>query len=160
MPYTYQYPHMAVTVDAVVFRDGDAPSVLLIKRGREPHAGKWALPGGVVDMTETLLAAAHRELEEETGLSGVDLQFLHYFDAVDRDPRERTLSLAFWGVVSAGADVVAAGDDAADVVWHPIVALPPLAFDHAEVLERAVGRGARPAEAPIVGLTVYPQMQL
>lgn len=138
MPYTYEYPHMAVTVDAVVFRDGAAPRVLLIKRGRDPHAGKWALPGGFAEMDEALIDAAHRELEEETGLTGVALQFLQYFDAVERDPRERTLSLAFWGVAASEADSVSAADDAADVQWHSLSDLPPLAFDHAEVLERAV----------------------
>ena len=131
-----QYPHMAVTVDAVVFRDGAAPSVLLIKRGSDPYAGKWALPGGFAEMSETLLAAAHRELAEETGLTGVSLQFLHYFDAVDRDPRGRTFSLAFWGVVATG-DVKAA-DDAAEAQWHALSALPPLAFDHADILKQAV----------------------
>jgi 8-oxo-dGTP diphosphatase len=136
MPYTYQYPHMAVTVDAVVFRE--APdSVLLIKRGRAPFEGKWAIPGGFVDMTETCEAAAHRELAEETGLTGVGLRFLHYFDAVERDPRERTLALAFWGVADGAAEVKAA-DDAADVRWHPIAQLPELAFDHAEIIARAI----------------------
>lgn len=138
MPHTYEYPHMAVTVDAVVFRGGAEPSVLLIKRAKDPHAGKWAIPGGFVDMSETVEAAAHRELEEESGLRGVDLHFLHYFDAVDRDPRERTLSLAFWGVVEQGGDGVAAADDATDAYWHPLSKLPPLAFDHADVLERAI----------------------
>jgi len=133
-----RYPHMAVTVDAVVFRDDAEPSVLLIKRGRDPHAGKWAIPGGFAEMDETLLNAAHRELEEETRLTGVDLRFLHYFDAIDRDPRERTLSLAFWGVVAEDADSVKAADDAADVQWHLLSKLPPLAFDHADVLARAV----------------------
>jgi 8-oxo-dGTP diphosphatase len=133
-----RYPHMAVTVDAVVFRDGAEPSVLLIKRGRDPYAGKWAIPGGFAEMDETLLNAAHRELEEETRLTGVTLDFLHYFDAIDRDPRERTLSLAFWGVVAEGVDQVKAADDAADVAWHPLSKLPALAFDHADVLERAI----------------------
>lgn len=143
MPYTYQYPHMAVTVDAVVFRSGDDPSVLLIKRGKDPHAGKWAIPGGFVDMTETAESAAHRELEEEAGLRGVDLHFLHYFDAVDRDPRERTLSLVFWGVVERGNDGVAGADDAAEAQWHSISRLPQLAFDHAEVLARALNAWKR-----------------
>jgi 8-oxo-dGTP diphosphatase len=138
MAYTYKYPHMAVTVDAVVFRAGENPSVLLIKRGKDPYAGKWALPGGFAELTETLLDGARRELAEETGLTSVDLQFLYYFDAVDRDPRERTLSLAFWGVVVEGADKVSAADDAADVCWHPTTQLPELAFDHAEAVERAL----------------------
>lgn len=136
MSYTYKYPHIAVTVDAVVFRAAPA-RVLLIKRGRAPFEGAWALPGGFVDMAETCADAAARELQEETGLAGVALSFLHYFDAVDRDPRERTLALAFWGV--AGDDAKAsAADDAADVDWHAVDALPELAFDHAEVIERAL----------------------
>lgn len=136
MPYTYEYPHMAVTVDAVVFKR-DPDSVLLIRRGEPPFAGAWALPGGFVDMTETCESAAHRELAEETGLEGVELRFLHYFDAVDRDPRERTLALAFWGLAD-GAAVVQAADDAADVRWYAIARLPELAFDHAQVIERAL----------------------
>jgi 8-oxo-dGTP diphosphatase len=138
MPYTYEFPHMAVTADAVVFRQSRVAEVLLIKRGDAPHAGKWALPGGFVELTETCASAVHRELAEETGLQGVDLKFLDYFDALDRDPRERTLSLAFWGVVGESAAVARAGDDAAEVAWHAIDALPELAFDHAEVLARAI----------------------
>ncbi|HYD72732.1 MAG TPA: NUDIX hydrolase, partial [Candidatus Binatia bacterium] len=106
-------------------------------RGKAPFQGAWALPGGFVDMSETCEAAAHRELAEETGLEGVEMRFLHYFDAVDRDPRERTLALAFWGVAD-DAGVVNAGDDAADVNWHPAAQLPALAFDHAQVIERAL----------------------
>jgi 8-oxo-dGTP diphosphatase len=138
MPYIYEYPHMAVTVDAVVFRAGETPRVLLIKRGKAPFEGAWAIPGGFVELDETADQAAHRELAEETGLRGVELRFLHYFDAVGRDPRERTLSLAFWGVIEEGAGSVAGADDATDARWHPINQLPELAFDHAEVLERAV----------------------
>lgn len=136
MPYTYQYPHMAVTVDAVVFKR-DPDSVLLIRRGKAPFAGAWALPGGFVDLTETCEAAARRELAEETGLEGVELRFLHYFDAVDRDPRERTLALSFWGVAD-GAAVVNGADDSADARWHPVAQLPELAFDHAQVIDRAL----------------------
>ena len=136
MPYTYQYPHMAVTVDAVVFKR-DPDSVLLIKRGKAPFAGAWALPGGFVDMTESCEAAVRRELAEETGLEGVELRFLHYFDAVDRDPRERTLALSCWGVADSAA-VVNGADDAADARWHPVAQLPELAFDHAQVIDRAL----------------------
>lgn len=137
MSYTYKYPQIAVTVDAVVLRGGDAPSVLLIQRGGAPYAGKWALPGGFVEIDESCVDGAHRELAEETGLRGVDLQFLHYFDAVDRDPRQRSLSLTFWGVADGAADVGGA-DDAADARWHSLSALPELAFDHAEILSRAL----------------------
>jgi 8-oxo-dGTP diphosphatase len=138
MPYTYKYPQIAVTVDAIVFRAGEAASVLLIKRGQAPFEGEWALPGGFVEVDETGLNAAHRELAEETGLRGVDLTFLHYFDAVDRDPRHRTLSLAFWGVVENGHIDIRGADDATEARWHALAALPDLAFDHAEILARAV----------------------
>lgn len=137
MLYTYEYPHMAVTVDAVVFWADHAPKVLLIKRAKPPYEGCWAIPGGFAEMTETLIEAASRELQEETGVEGVDLRFLHYFDAPDRDPRERTLSLAFWGVIK-DMPLAQAADDAAELAWHPLDSLPELAFDHARVLERAV----------------------
>lgn len=138
MPYSYQYPHMAVTVDAVVFSRGATPKVLLIKRARAPHKGCWAIPGGFVDLEETCLNAARRELHEETGLRDVELRFLHYFDAVDRDPRERTLSLVFWGLVDESAMSVSAADDASEVDWFVVDKLPKLAFDHAAVLARAI----------------------
>lgn len=137
MPYTYPHPRMAVTADVVLFELASPPRVLLIKRAQAPFAGRWALPGGFVDMDETALAGAARELLEETGARGVDLTFLGYFDAVDRDPRGRTLSLAFWAVVAQGAVAVQASDDASDARWHPVTALPELAFDHALILERA-----------------------
>lgn len=137
MPYTYTYPQIAVTVDAIVFRSSKPASVLLIRRGQAPFEGAWALPGGFVEIDEACVDAAHRELAEETGLRGVDLTFLHYFDAVDRDPRHRTLSLAYWGVVEDHAVAVGGADDAAEARWFALTALPELAFDHAEILARA-----------------------
>jgi len=139
MPYAYDHPHMAVTADAVVLTREDPPRVLLIQRAQPPFRGHWAIPGGFVDMDERAAAAAARELAEETGVTGVSLSFLGYFDTVGRDPRERTLSLAFWGTVAdATAAPAAAADDAADLAWKPIDCLPPLAFDHAEILAAAV----------------------
>lgn len=138
MPYTYKYPQIAVTVDAIVFRRGDTPSVLLIQRGQAPFEGEWALPGGFVEVDETCLNAAHRELAEETGLRGVELTFLHYFDAIDRDPRHRTLSLAYWSVVEDGVVDISGADDAADARWFSLTDLPELAFDHAEIVARSL----------------------
>lgn len=142
LPYTYKYPHMAVTVDVVLFAKGSTPAVLLIQRAREPFKGCWALQGGFVDMDETAIDAAKRELQEETGLSGIDLKFLSYFDAIGRDPRERNLALAFCGVVERRLKVQA-GDDASGAKWHSLTALPDLAFDHDLILKTAIKRYGR-----------------
>lgn len=134
--YTYEYPRPAVTVDAVVFRKnalGDW-EVLLIKRKNEPYANHWALPGGFLDEDETLEEAVVRELFEETSLKGVKLTQLKAFSKPDRDPRGRTISIAFVGVLSKDAKVYPK-DDAKEVNWFPISNLPPLAFDHKEIIQ-------------------------
>jgi len=138
MPYTYKYPRPALTVDAVVFKKSDKEtSVLLIERKNPPYKGKWALPGGFVDMDETVESAAARELLEETGLAGIKLQQLHTFSAVERDPRGRTISVVFWGVIT-NSETARAGDDAADAKWFSIDNLPDLAFDHQEIMAMAI----------------------
>ncbi len=141
MPYTYDYPRAALTVDCVIL--GRAPSgasVLLVRRAHDPFRGSWALPGGFVEIEETLLESARRELEEETGLTRVPLQPLGVFDAVDRDPRERVISMAFYAIVDAKEHAARAGDDAVEVRWFPLDALPELAFDHARIIAAASER--------------------
>jgi len=147
LPYTYEYPRPAVTVDIAVFaRRGGALQVLLIQRKHAPFEGAWALPGGFVDEHEALEAAAARELREETGLTGVTLAQVGAFGRPGRDPRGHTVSVAFVALVDADRVSVAAGDDAARAEWHPWSALRvggaggrglPLAFDHDEVLAAA-----------------------
>ncbi len=110
--------------------------VLLIQRGREPFVGKWALPGGFVDMNEDLKTAALRELHEETGITGVEIEQFRTFGAIGRDPRHRTISVVYIGIVSAILPCEGS-DDAADARWFDIDQLPELAFDHAEILLRA-----------------------
>jgi 8-oxo-dGTP diphosphatase len=139
MPYTYDYPMPMVTVDALVFRltearPGGGVEVLLIRRRRPPFEGLWAIPGGFVEIDEDLEPAAHRELEEETGLRGVALEQLRTFGRPGRDPRGRTISVAYAGIVAAAASAVQGSDDASEARWFPVDALPPLAFDHDEVL--------------------------
>ncbi len=138
MPYQYKYPRPALTIDAVVFKkDADDTFVLLIQRKNPPYKNRWALPGGFVDMDETLEESAARELQEETGLSDVNLKQLRAFSALERDPRGRTISVVFWGILNSD-NKISAGDDAAKVQWFNIKSLPPLAFDHREVLEIAL----------------------
>src|SRR6188768_288986 len=123
--YTYQYPRAALTVDCVVFGfDGGALQVLLIRRGQAPFKDKWALPGGFVRVEETLDAAALRELQEETGLKEVFLEQLYTFGTVNRDPRERVVSVAYYALVKPADHVTAASTDAADAQWFAVAEVP------------------------------------
>jgi 8-oxo-dGTP diphosphatase len=132
--YTYDYPRPAVTVDVVVLTRGDNPRVLLIRRKHDPFAGKWALPGGFVEIDEPLEAAARRELEEETGVPAETLEQLHTFGDPGRDPRGRTITVVYLTRVDAAKVQPRAGDDAAEIGWHSLRQLPPLAFDHEQIL--------------------------
>src|SRR6266702_283053 len=141
MSYSYQYPRAALTVDCVVFGyDDNDLKVLLIERGLEPFKGRWALPGGFVRVDETLDEAARRELVEETGLANVFLEQLYTFGAVDRDPRERVVSVAYYALVTLAEHKTKAATDAADARWFPISKVPRLAFDHADILATALTR--------------------
>ncbi len=138
MPHTYKYPCAALTVDCVVFGlDEGELKVLLIQRGRDPFRGRWALPGGFVRVDETLETAARRELAEETGLKNVFLEQLYTFGAVDRDPRERVVSVAYYALVKLSDHRARAATDAANAEWFPVSGVPRLAFDHAHILETA-----------------------
>lgn len=133
MSYEYKYPHPAVTADCIVMtRDNQ---VLLIQRKNEPCRGQWAFPGGFMNIDETAEAAAVRELQEETGitLSETDIFQVGAYTAVDRDPRERIITIAYLAEIDAPVPVKGS-DDAARAQWFPLDALPPLAFDHAEIL--------------------------
>jgi 8-oxo-dGTP diphosphatase len=139
MSFTYDYPRPMVTVDAVVFRKNrNGTEVLLIQRGHYPFEGMWALPGGFVDMEETLEEAIVRELEEETGLKSVELKQLHAYSEIHRDPRGRNISITFFGLAGSDNLSVKAGDDAADARWFPVDKMPELAFDHIKVVEMAL----------------------
>ena len=137
--YTYKYPRPAVTVDALVFRKNAIKAeVLLIQRGHPPFEGMWASPGGFVEMEETPEAAAIRELNEETSLSNVDLFQFHTYGAVNRDPRHRTIAIAYAGFLSDNDVEINGGDDAADARWFNITNLPALAFDHDLIVSDAI----------------------
>lgn len=138
--YTYKYPHPAVAADCVVFaRDGGDAKVLLVERKNDPCKGEWAFPGGFMNIDETAEEAACRELEEETGLKVGEVRQLGAFTAVDRDPRERVVSIAYYVELPA-AEAVRGSDDARRARWFSLEDLPKLAFDHEMILRKAVER--------------------
>lgn len=156
--FTYEYPRPALTVDCVVFGlDGEELRVLLIERGLEPHLGQWALPGGFVRMEETLEEAARRELREETGITRLYLEQLYTFGAVERDPRGRVVSVAYYGLVKLSDHSVKAATDAANAAWHSADAPPALAFDHAEILRVARERLRGKLSYQPIGFELLPE---
>ena len=133
--YNYNYPRAALTTDALVFVKQEAQTfVLLIQRGREPFKDKWALPGGFIEMDETLEAACKRELEEETGLLVTKMTQFKTYDAINRDPRHRTISVVYAAKLGEKKKVIGS-DDAAKADWFSIEDLPELAFDHNIILK-------------------------
>ena len=126
-----------MTADCVVVTKEVVPQVLLIERGADPFKGCWAFPGGFMNMDETTEQCAIRELEEETGMRATDLHQIGAYSKVDRDPRGRTVTVAYLAIVDEPMDV-SGQDDAAKAQWWPIDALPPLAFDHEEIMRDAI----------------------
>lgn len=137
MAYTYKYPRPAVTADCIVITRELEPKVLLIQRGGEPFKGAWAFPGGFMDMGETTEQCAIRELEEETGLQVSDVKQIGAYSKVDRDPRGRTITVAYLAIIDEPM-AVTGQDDAVKAEWWPLSDLPHLAFDHAEIIQDAI----------------------
>ena len=138
--YTYEYPRAANTVDIVLIRKKSSGNqVLLIQRSNNPFQGKYALPGGFVDINEDLESAAARELTEETGLKQIKLIQIHTFSAPNRDPRGRVISTAFGAVLDDEDDLLLqTGSDASQAIWVGLSDLPPLAFDHLLIIKAAL----------------------
>lgn len=137
LKFCYRYPHPAVAVDCVIFGyDGNNIKVLLIQRRNYPYKTSWALPGGFINMDETAEEAARRELEEETGLKDVLIRQLYTYTDIDRDPRERVISIAHYAL--ARISEVKAGDDAKNARWFSLNEIPNLAFDHDIILNKAL----------------------
>lgn len=158
MPHTYEYPRAALTVDCVVFGfDESELKVLLIQRGLAPFKGKWALPGGFVRVDETVDAAARRELLEETGLKNVFLEQLYTFGTVNRDPRERVVSIAYYSLVKLAEHPAAGATDASDAAWFPVSKPPELAFDHSEILTTALERLRGKVRYEPIGFELLPE---
>ena len=137
MNYTYKYPRPAVTADCVVMTKEPLPKVLLIQRGADPFKGAWAFPGGFMNMEETTEECAIRELEEETGLKVTTVHQIGAYTKVDRDPRGRTITVAYLAIIDSPEEVKGQ-DDAANAEWFPITELPHLAFDHYDIMQDAV----------------------
>lgn len=137
MAYTYKYPRPAVTADCIVITKDAEPKVLLILRGGEPFKGAWAFPGGFMNMDETTEQCAIRELEEETGLRVSEIRQIGAYSKVDRDPRGRTITVAYLAIIDEPV-AVQGQDDAAKAEWFQLSDLPHLAFDHYDIIQDAI----------------------
>lgn len=158
MPYSYEYPRPGLTVDCVVFGlDHTDLKVMLIQRNLPPFQGQWALPGGFVRLEESLEAAALRELQEETGITTVFLEQLYTFGAIDRDPRDRIVSVAYYALINLTEYRIQAGTDAEDARWFAIADLPPLAFDHTQIISTAWTRLKGKVRYEPIGFELLPK---
>lgn len=154
--FCYKYPHPSVTTDCVIFGfDGNKLQVLLIERGVEPYRGKWAFPGGFLNMDESAEEGALRELKEETGLTGAYIEQFHTFTDPNRDPRERVISIAYYALVRI--QEVQGGDDAAKALWFPLDSVPQLAFDHDIILRIALSRLRERIHFQPIGFELLPE---
>ncbi len=155
---SHEYPRPSVTVDLVIFTIATNDlKVLLIRREFDPHQGCWALPGGFVDIDESLEHAAARELQEEAGVKNVYLEQLFTFGEPGRDPRGRVISVAYFALVDSEQQKIMAGSDAAAAEWHSVFNPPPLAFDHKKILDYAVWRLRNKIEWTTVGYELLPR---
>ena len=158
MAFTYKHARPALTVDCVVFGlDEDELRLLLVERGVEPFAGKWALPGGFVELEETLEEAARRELEEETGITRLYLEQLYTFGDPGRDPRERVVTIAYYALVKLSDHQVQAATDARSAAWFSVADLPALAFDHEHIVQVAFARLKGKVRYEPIGFELLPR---
>ncbi|GAB5402687.1 MAG: NUDIX domain-containing protein [Aureliella sp.] len=158
MSFSYEFPRAAVTVDCVVFGlDEDDLKIMLIQRDLPPFRGKWALPGGFIRLDETVEEAARRELREETGLKNIFLEQLYTFGDLDRDPRERVITVAWYALVRLSDHRVLAATDARDAAWFALDDLPRLAFDHQAILDVAYKRLQGKVRYEPIGFELLPR---
>lgn len=159
MQYVYDYPRPALTVDCVVFgwQATQRLKVLLIQRKLPPFQGQWSLPGGFMQVEESVDAAAIRELQEEAGLSGVFLEQLYTFGSVERDPRERVVSVAYYALIDLQTHPLQAATDASDAQWFALAEVPAIGFDHGEILNCAIARLRSKIRYEPIGFELLPK---
>ena len=157
--HTYNYPRPALTVDCIVFGlDAELElKIMLIKRDISPFQGEWAIPGGFVRMDETLEQAALRELQEETGIHDVFLEQLYTFGDLERDPRDRTITVSYYALINLVEQQIQAATDASEANWFRISEIPKLAFDHDQILQTAIARLRSKIRYEPIGFELLPQ---
>jgi 8-oxo-dGTP diphosphatase len=152
------YKKPSVTVDCVVFGlDEEDLKIILIERDVEPFKGRWALPGGFVHLDESLEEAAMRELEEETGIQNVFLEQLYTFGDINRDPRDRVISVAYYALVNLRDHKIKAATDARNAAWFSVDDVPKLAFDHNKILDVALKRLRGKVRYEPIGFELLPE---
>ncbi len=160
MPYTYEFARPNLTIDCVVFGldvAEDDLKVMLIQRDIPPFEGRWALPGGFVRINETLEETARRELKEETGIEKVYLEQLYSFGDLKRDPRERIVTIAYYALVNLNEHNIKATTDARNAAWFSVSDLPPLAFDHNQIVEFSLKRLKGKVRYEPIGFELLPK---
>lgn len=158
MPHRYEYARPALTVDIVVFAlDEEDLQVMLIERDLTPFEGCWALPGGFVRIDETLDEAARRELQEETGLKEIYLEQLYTFGDLQRDPRERVVTVSYYALVNLWDHDVRPSTDARNAAWFTVNDLPELAFDHDQIMATAHARLRGKVQYQPIGFELLPE---
>ncbi len=156
-----RYERPSVTVDVVIFTLYNRElHLLLVQRRRWPYDGYWALPGGFINMDESLEESARRELEEETGVRDVYLEQLYTFGDPGRDPRTRVVSVAYFALVRADAhELRRSPEETTDVRWFPVQELPQqLAFDHDKILHYALLRLRSKVEYTTLAFQLLPEV--
>ncbi|MEI6777438.1 MAG: NUDIX domain-containing protein [Chloroflexales bacterium] len=155
-----RYDRPSVTVDVVIFTLIERElHVLLVQRKRWPYEGFWAIPGGFINMDESLEQAARRELEEETGVRDLYMEQLFTFGDVGRDPRTRVISVAYIALVRFDAQHLRVSDESHDVRWFPVSALTrDIAFDHEQILAYAIARLRSKLEYTTLAFQLLPEL--
>jgi 8-oxo-dGTP diphosphatase len=153
-----KYKKPSVTVDVVVFTiENNDLKVLLVKRAINPFKDKWALPGGFVRIEESLEKAARRELEEETGVKGVYLEQLYTFGELNRDPRDRVITISYFALINSNKVNLKASSDVSEAKWFSVSKLPQLAFDHKKILNYSLKRLKWKFEYTPVAFSMLPE---